>query len=200
MAKTELGADLTVALGGLIRGIVHEAVNPLGSILMNAELARASFDDRETLEECLSTIGAAAGKSGDCLRDIATLASSDNLRPAGNAQFDEVVRYGLALMGSSATRAGTKVVIDDAPESSGPLNRTACAVVLATLLNSLLVSGATALRVSHADRTISIESDAKFDEADVEVGVALRLARRLCSDHGGEFEIEGGRLTLRLSG
>lgn len=194
--------DMERALARLIRGLIHEVANPLNSMLMSCELASASLGDDAAVQECLDTIGASVRGSGDFLRQVGALASGHSFEPTGHALPGTAIDRARGLLGSRATGHGCKLVLPDLADGQPlPINAMAVAVALAYVMDGLMACGATRIEIalSATDGTIALKSDAQ-PGADNELWPsALRLARQVCGDHGGQFVQHDGDCTFVLA-
>lgn len=198
----DVAAQFAYALSRLMRGVVHEALNPLNSIVMSAQLAELSLDDRDELRDCLQTIGTTARASGAWWREIGELVSAGNAAPRGEAGIAAALERARGLLGSRARRAGADlqfVVPEDG--TARPLNVTAVALAVAFVVETAISAGAGRVAVEGNDAGIAIrlEPASILTDAAADGPHALELARAVCAAHDGELKQSEEGLQLRLA-
>lgn len=199
-----------LALGTAAKGLVHEIVNPVNVVLMNAELALLCLDndDRDEVAEALAVIVKEAKRVGEIASRFNDFARADDYTPGGAADLAEIVGEAFKLLGSVPSRQGVKLTADGADGCYAPANRAALAVALAGLVRAAIEAGARDITVAANDAKtaaeISVCGDAGVSPNTAEPAWALdlRLAEQVIAGHRGTLLVDdpptGWRLTLRL--
>ena len=199
-----------LALGTAAKGLVHEIVNPVNVVLMNAELALLCLDndDRDEVAEALAVIVKEAKRVGEMASRFNDFAQANGYTPGAAADLTEVVGEARKLLGSAPSRQGVELTAGGADGCYAPANRTALAVAVAGLVRAAIDAGARRIAVAVNDAKtaaeISVCGDAGVSPSTAEAvwALDLRLAERVIDGHRGTLLVDepssGWRLTMRL--
>ncbi|NND61063.1 MAG: hypothetical protein HKN49_12430 [Gammaproteobacteria bacterium] len=191
--------DRGAALGRLFRGIVHETSNWLNVILMNAQLAEASPEDTDT---SLKTISTQARSGGDFLKQLSAFAGASSFNPHTRATIAECVALARNLLGSTARRTGTRLVIGACDTTPRLLDTTGLGITLGLLFDALCQLEADEINVHcEGNATVTIvvaANELEWPLAEQDGSLSVRMAHAFCRDHGGELVQSTSQWRLKL--
>lgn len=190
-------ADRKTALGRLFRGIVHEASNALNVILMNAQLATVSAEDRDN---SLETIIGQARRGGEFLKQLSAFAGAESFAPHAEATLADCIAQARRLLGATVRRSGTQLDIESSDSTTQRLDTIGLSVSLAVLLDTLCQHSASRIHVISNNNSIVISAtDLSWPRDQQRDALATRLLQDLCAAHEGSYEFSENRWTLELN-
>jgi PAS domain S-box-containing protein len=218
-------AERLASLGTLAAGIAHEINNPVGTILLAAEMALAAQEsgDRERLTHCLETITQDAQRCGRIIKNVLSFARQE---PSEKSLCDlnGVVRRAVERTEAHASRRGVILEQDlDARVGSLMMNSMAIEQALTNILHNAVESGpgGVIIRVSTAVSgpcyRVIIADDGPGIPAELQpyifdpfftmrrqgggTGLGLSLVHGTISDHRGRIHVksaEGAGTTFTI--
>lgn len=200
-----------------VQDAAHELRTPMAVVAAQAHVLAHAADDAER-REAAAALDAALQRSAHLSRQLLTLATLDEGRPAAEQHVDlaAVVQQALAAQAARALALGLEMSLDAPPTLPAQLDRTAFESVLNNLVDNALryvpqggriavtlAGDAAGFRLTVADDGPGIppaEREAAFDRfwrgsagADVAgTGLGLAIVRHAAARLGGRVRIEDG--------
>jgi two-component system NtrC family sensor kinase len=226
--QTLRSAERLASLGTLAAGIAHEINNPVGTILLAAEMAMAAqaAGDEEALARCLEGIKADAQRCGKIVKNILHFARQEPTDKAPQA-LNEVVQGAVGRTQKFALERGAQIHVNLAAEVGlVMMNSMAIEQALTNLLRNSIESRqreriqiqiATAASNGHYE--VKISDDGPGIPRDVQMhifdpfftmrrktgsmGLGLSLVHGTIKDHQGQIHVdsvmgEGTTFTIEL--
>jgi PAS domain S-box-containing protein len=204
-------SERIASIGTLAAGIAHEINNPVGGILLAAELGLSAGGHSEGTTETLRTIVQHARRCREIVRNVQRFARSQTSEKAPG-DLNEAVRHAVAVARRSREYADCEIemLLDESlPETS--LNVTAFEQVAANLLQNAANAEARRVSVRTARHEGTILLLVEDDGCGIEeehlprifdpffttrrsrggTGLGLSIVHAIVDDHGGEIEVRG---------
>lgn len=187
------------AVGALSRGFLHDVVNPINVMLMNAELGLLSLDDRDATSAALTTIVNEAKRVGEMVSRVSRFAYGDGIEPSDERRMAEVVDAARRLLGSEMRRRNVTLELHVDERHRLPCDDVALAVALAEWIRCAADLGADALRLAAAAENGEAALTLEHNAGPLSVRpVKLLLIRQIVTAHHGRCEESDGVWTMRL--
>lgn len=209
-------------VGILAAGLAHELNNPIGSILLAAQNAKASPERRE---ECLDAILRNARRCAEVVRSVLEVSRAE---PAGHEPVDLNVIVARAALAAADEAAERRAAVETRPEpeiASVLASAMQLEQAVTNLLRNAIESAETGARVvvavtgngDHVVVEVADDGRGMSDEIQQRVfepffttrqeqggmGLGLSLVRAIAHAHGGSVSLastpgEGTRVELRI--
>ena len=210
LSETRSTSDRLAEVGILAAGLAHELNNPIGSILLAAQNAKAS---PERAHECLDTILRNARRCASVVRSVLQVAGTES-GERETVELNDLVRKAVAATAEVAAERHATLRLDlcsDSPSASG--NAIEIEQAIANLICNAVEAGdgvevSVSTRCEADEIRIVVSDDGKGIAADVRdrvfepffttrqdeggTGLGLSLVRAIVHAHDGRIELRDG--------
>ena len=195
--KKNASALRQLALGAAARGILHDIVNPVNVILMNAELAQMCLladGGEDEVAAALDVIIKEAKRAGELSASANGFAQADNYTPVETRSLNAMLTRACQFVSADMRRRGVTVESTVEQDRAALCNELAVAAVLARLMVNAADNGAARIKLSLEEVGDSIEIVLRFRLPEApkktDQSIDFLLAKAVVSDHGGEVFID----------